>query len=105
MILFTPNTDSVVQAVTNVSATLALPTATLGTNPALRLKRIAGTCNLIWVRYGTSGAVTAAQTNSMVIPVTGEPIIIGIKASATHVAILADGFQNSFNITQGNVPV
>jgi hypothetical protein len=105
MTLFVPNTDSVVQAVTAESATFALPTATLGTNPALRLKRMAGTCNLIWVRFGASGAVTAAQTDSMVIAVTGEPIIIGIKTGSTHVALLADGYTNSFNITQGNVPV
>ena len=104
MTLFTPNADSVVQAVTASTVTLALPAA-LGTNPALRLQRIAGTCNLIWVRFGASGAVTAAQTNSMVVAVTGAPIIIGIKAGSTHVALLADGYQNSFNITQGNVPV
>lgn len=105
MRLFTPLADSVVQAVTATSATLALPTATLGTNPALRLVRMSGTCNKIWVRFGASGAVTAAAANSMVIAVDADPIVIGIKAGSTHVAIIADGYENTFNITQGNVPV
>ena len=104
--MFTPNTDSVVQAVTATTATLALPTATLGTNPALRLVRATGTCGKIWIRYGTSGAVTAAQTNSMMVILNGaDPIIVGIKAGSTHVALLADGYDNTFNVTQGNVPV
>lgn len=98
---FFPSADSFVQTITATSSDVTL--GALGTNPALRLIRTGGQCQRIWIRFAV-GATTAAASNSILFRVAeGEEIIVGIKAAATHAAFLADGFSNTFNVTQGNV--
>lgn len=88
-------------SVTQTSAAFALPSTSGAVSPCLLLETLQGATVSLFVKFGTSGAVTVSTTDGFKIPpgAPGKPNILAIPTGSTHIAIICDGAPCTVTLT------